>query len=49
MVTLGPGDVVFRGQEEVFAAFGECDGVIPDGGVFEAAVGLGVGDLRFEI
>jgi len=49
LVALGPGDVVFRGQDEVFAAFGECDGVIPDGKVFEALVGHGFGDLRLEI
>jgi len=47
LVALRPGDLVLCREEEVFAAFGETDCLLPDGQVFESFVGHGF--LRFEI
>ncbi len=51
LVALGEGDAVLGLVQEVFAALGKADGLVPNGQVFESLVGhgLGISDLRFQI
>lgn len=43
LVALGEGDAVLGFKQEVFAALGEADGLVPNGQVFESLVGHGLG------
>jgi hypothetical protein len=43
LVALGEGDAILGFVQEILAAFGESDGFLPGGEVFEALVGHGRG------